>query len=83
MPEAFPVTVRDAAMLIVQLHMNRLKRFVKANKRFSFWNREQAYKDAIIEYLKLNPKLEKISRHTELNPDGECKGLVTKVINEL
>ena len=45
------------------------------------WNREAAYKAAIEKYFKLHPKFEKITRLTDLNNNGDCKGLIKKLTN--
>lgn len=79
--DVIPSNSRDAAMLVVALHMRRLKKFVEANRQMLTWNREGAYKEALQKYFKLHPKFEKITRHTDLNNNGDCKGLIKKLID--
>ena len=79
--DTIPGNTRDVAMIVVALHMSRLRRFVKANTGMFTWNREAAYKAAIEKYFKLHPKFEKITRLTDLNNNGDCKGLIKKLTN--
>ncbi len=81
--DVVPDNAKDAAKLIVGLHMSRLRKFVAGNQPKFSKDLTSAYTETVKQYCKLHPTFDKISRRTEWNANGDCAGLVKKLINGL